>query len=82
MELKPVLDVSEPPRPTLLIVPYGIETSSMYRGIIHDTLLIVPYGIETTRKLQMTPKEITLLIVPYGIETFYEYVKNGMNDDF
>ena len=53
----------------LLIVPYGIETSSRWATKkTPSSLLIVPYGIET---LPLTASTIIgkLLIVPYGIET-------------
>ncbi len=54
---------------SLLIVPYGIETTvynpSVLVGIL---LLIVPYGIETRNRL-FGIRYLSLLIVPYGIET-------------
>ena len=55
--------------PTLLIVPYGIETRlrEMLRAW-NCCLLIVPYGIETVNSLKVKCF-IILLIVPYGIET-------------
>ena len=34
----------------LLIVPYGIETSSYLHSFAASSLLIVPYGIETCFK--------------------------------
>ena len=34
-------------RNLLLIVPYGIETSTFRRNLYVSELLIVPYGIET-----------------------------------
>ena len=65
---------------TLLIVPYGIETSSPSgRHQRCKTLLIVPYGIETFLHPQVADAG-QLLIVPYGIETkllgisFYYFV--------
>ena len=53
----------------LLIVPYGIETStSMFATDWLLILLIVPYGIETSWQL-VSSQCCCLLIVPYGIET-------------
>ena len=47
MELKPYqqffLEYAHP----LLIVPYGIETKSLFVSVFVAKLLIVPYGIET-----------------------------------
>ena len=69
MELKhKILEVGES-APTLLIVPYGIETLTLKcitRGLI---LLIVPYGIETGLQEAEIWHIQELLIVPYGIET-------------
>ncbi len=54
---------------TLLIVPYGIETT-MRAGIEQIySLLIVPYGIETVQTFAAKTCQRALLIVPYGIET-------------
>ena len=54
---------------TLLIVPYGIETTVTFSSPESaPSLLIVPYGIETY--YHDTPVLVLgLLIVPYGIET-------------
>ena len=57
------------PIDTLLIVPYGIETSSTRQlQQYYHRLLIVPYGIETINWIANKGIE-ELLIVPYGIET-------------
>ena len=69
MELKLLHQPRVQPVPILLIVPYGIETSSggELKQIVR--LLIVPYGIETI----VSPGFLVvfkLLIVPYGIETY------------
>ena len=55
---------------SLLIVPYGIETT-FFSGnrLTLGYLLIVPYGIETLNILRCTIILSLLLIVPYGIET-------------
>ena len=64
----------------LLIVPYGIETCSLYRTFSLCFLLIVPYGIETKKAVRV-PLSESLLIVPYGIETDAAYcVWNGYSD--
>ncbi len=48
MELKHMRASFGLPSITLLIVPYGIETSNHHVQTYHiDKLLIVPYGIET-----------------------------------
>ena len=53
----------------LLIVPYGIETTSVPLIVRYPVrLLIVPYGIETGF-LFACSFNFHLLIVPYGIET-------------
>ena len=58
--------------PSLLIVPYGIETCSVKCLLRHiDFLLIVPYGIETLPTLRHYDLH-SLLIVPYGIETLFD----------
>ena len=68
MELKRRI-YSEPRRTgLLLIVPYGIETSTMLCHSVLSGLLIVPYGIETLQE-EIDRKYGWLLIVPYGIET-------------
>ena len=46
--------------PTLLIVPYGIETYHAAWNHQDGNLLIVPYGIETTPAIPLT----------HGIRTF------------
>ena len=69
MELKQDLHRSITMSFSLLIVPYGIETTEAEVPPCEDrTLLIVPYGIETT-VLNDVRKLFKLLIVPYGIET-------------
>ena len=48
MELKPQISKIFIIKVTLLIVPYGIETSKELQGKLDlIALLIVPYGIET-----------------------------------
>ena len=61
----------------LLIVPYGIETSTTNGISLKQFLLIVPYGIETW--IGANNKHFFyLLIVPYGIETCtYPYRRSG-----
>ena len=54
MELKRRSRAASFALPSLLIVPYGIETSCTGRGQEAEArLLIVPYGIETLYQLQM-----------------------------
>ena len=68
---------------SLLIVPYGIETT--FRSEFLDkllNLLIVPYGIETVLRLCLTCIQTTLLIVPYGIETLLDQVGTVHGQDF
>ena len=69
MELKPdaAADASAQLM-TLLIVPYGIETTIETIDRCDKPLLIVPYGIETTLCIS-GDRCRSLLIVPYGIET-------------
>ena len=47
MELKHKTEHRYRRTPSLLIVPYGIETCEIVHAILNDNLLIVPYGIET-----------------------------------
>ena len=68
MELKHQGGHNEESNRGLLIVPYGIETSTGPPAMPAWELLIVPYGIETLFVvLAFLP--VHLLIVPYGIET-------------
>ena len=71
MELKQLTDPNSTFTPTLLIVPYGIETNRLRCRIYRTKLLIVPYGIETQSCIDILVLINTLLIVPYGIETSY-----------
>ena len=58
----------------LLIVPYGIETLSLFNWCKRrNTLLIVPYGIETKFNSTFVVCPCALLIVPYGIETAHRH---------
>ena len=69
MELKRDIETFENLFPSLLIVPYGIETRHNRQTCLQpETLLIVPYGIETGLSLTSHNSKL-LLIVPYGIET-------------
>ena len=52
MELKHFWEISLYADKGLLIVPYGIETSSPVVTSRHQSLLIVPYGIETLLKIR------------------------------
>ena len=70
MELKfEMLNVNTLERILLLIVPYGIEISSISFNVLLNRLLIVPYGIEIMQN-DLAAQLIDLLIVPYGIEIF------------
>ena len=69
MELKQMWEAAKSMHGTLLIVPYGIETTVTFSSPESaPSLLIVPYGIETHLTVGAT-LENSLLIVPYGIET-------------
>ena len=50
MELKLRLKVNGMPFRSLLIVPYGIETTDAKLQLEAISLLIVPYGIETYKQ--------------------------------
>ena len=50
MELKLEDNLRGYVRSLLLIVPYGIETKTIFVIFINKLLLIVPYGIETQIK--------------------------------
>ena len=68
MELKQFLAYTWHNTAHLLIVPYGIETTTGGCCKQEGELLIVPYGIETLRRIVEYARG-NLLIVPYGIET-------------
>ena len=52
MELKQLKERQDSREDRLLIVPYGIETSSLACSRGRRRLLIVPYGIETKERKQ------------------------------
>ena len=76
MELKQFLAYTWHNTAHLLIVPYGIETTTGGCCKQEGELLIVPYGIETkmTRAYSFVAE---LLIVPYGIETYSRCAGSG-----
>ena len=54
MELKHNIYSNRQRNRELLIVPYGIETSSTSLKPDKNSLLIVPYGIETSSEVKIT----------------------------
>ena len=76
MELKLIIASAIIELRNLLIVPYGIETPSVWKSRRMGCLLIVPYGIETNISSDSIAWADSLLIVPYGIETTFSLRTN------